>query len=58
MENIYIQFMDGGNWRNSSILPATASAQRILIEMQSVQRMYPNYRIRAADEAGRMIDKL
>lgn len=58
MENIYIQFQDTSGWRTSVITPATSSSQRILIEMQNVQRMFPNYRIRAADESGRMIDKL
>jgi hypothetical protein len=58
MENIYIQFQDIGGWRTSVVMPATSSSQRILIEMQGVQRMYPDYRVRAADENGRMIDKL
>jgi len=58
MANIYIQFQDLSGWRNSVTMPDTSSPQRILIEMQSVQKMYPNHRVRAADQDGRMIDKL
>lgn len=58
MANIYVQFQDLSGWRNSVTMPDSSSPQRILIEMQSVQKMHPDHRIRCADENGRMIDKL
>lgn len=58
MASIFIQFQDSSGWRNSTILPDTASSQKIIFEMKIAQRLYPDKRIRAADENGRLIDNL
>lgn len=55
---VHIQFQDTSGWRNVVSVPDTTSSQRILIEMRSVKNIYPRYRVRAADDDGRMIDIL
>ena len=57
MCDIYIQAQDTtGNWRTYSIV--MNHSQRILSEMKSLQSRYPDYRIRAIDSDGRVVDIL
>ena len=57
-DKAFIQAQDiSGNWRTYSVT-VNQNSQRILDEMRSLQRQYPNYRIRAIDENGRVIDIL
>jgi hypothetical protein len=57
MGDIYIQAQDTtGNWRTYSIV--INQSQRILSEMRSLQSRYPNYRVRAVDSDGRVVDIL
>jgi len=57
MGDIYIQAQDTtGNWRTYSIV--INQSQRILSEMRSLQSRYPDYRIRAIDSDGRVVDIL
>lgn len=58
MRNIYIQFQEGGMWRNCMTLTEGASSQRILMDMQAAKNMYTDKRIRAVDHDGRLIDML
>ena len=54
---INIQAQDtSGNWRTYSIVMNNSS--RILDEMKSLQSRYPNYRVRAVDQSGRVVDIL
>ena len=54
---IDIQFQDStGNWR-TVIVTQNISAM-ILSNMQSLQQSYPGSRIRAIDQAGRVVDIL
>jgi hypothetical protein len=57
MSDIQIQAQDTtGNWRTYLIV--MNQSQRILSEMRSLQSRYPNYRIRAIDSDGRVVDIL
>jgi hypothetical protein len=57
MDRIEIQLQDKtGNWRTFHI--TTNNSQRILQEMQSLQQRYPDHRIRAVDQYGRLVDIL
>ena len=52
-----IQRQNNGMWVNVTTLPAQDS-QKLLIEMRTVKRSYPNERVRAVDKDGRLIDIL
>lgn len=57
MDRIEIQLQDKtGNWRTFHI--TTNNSQRILQEMQSLQQRYPDHRIRAVDQNGKLVDIL
>ena len=56
MDYVYIQIQDGGVWKTITSLPN--NSQRIISEMQSVKRIYPNLRVRTVDENDRLIDML
>jgi hypothetical protein len=57
MNDVQIQAQDTtGNWRTYLIV--ANQSQRILSEMKSLQSRYPDYRIRAIDSDGRIIDIL
>lgn len=57
MNQIQIQARDtSGNWRTYSLV--MNQSQRILSEMKSLQSRYPDYRIRAVDKDGRVVDLL
>lgn len=56
MDYVHIQIQDGGIWKTITSLPN--NSQRILSEMQSVKRIYPNLRVRTVDENDRLIDML
>jgi len=57
MDQIQIQARDtSGNWRTYCLV--MNQSQRILAEMKSLQSRYPNYRIRAVDHSGRVVDAL
>jgi hypothetical protein len=57
MDQVQIQAQDtSGNWR--TYLNVMNQSQRILSEMRSLQSRYPNYRIRAVDQNGRIVDIL
>jgi hypothetical protein len=57
MNDIQIQAQDTtGNWRTYLIV--MNQSQRILSEMRSLQSRYPDYRIRAIDSDGRVVDIL
>jgi hypothetical protein len=57
MSDVQIQAQDTtGNWRTYLIVKN--QSQRILSEMRSLQSRYPNYRIRAIDNDGRVVDIL
>ena len=57
MNDIQIQAQDtSGNWRTYLIV--MNQSQRILSEMRSLQSRYPDYRIRAIDQNGRVVDIL
>lgn len=58
MSNIHIQFRDSSEWRTTTTLLENASVQNIVDAMWEAQRAYPSYKIRAADENGRLIDNL
>lgn len=57
MDYVQIQAQDiSGNWRTyQNVLN---QPQRIFAAMKEVQRMFPNFRIRAIDTNGRVIDIL
>jgi ribulose bisphosphate carboxylase small subunit len=57
MEKTLIQYQNNGMWQTVTTLPA-ADTQKLLIEMQTVQRIHPGCRVRAIDEAGHLIDIL
>lgn len=58
MEDVEIQAQDTtGNWRTYHITN-TSNSQRILIEMRSLKSRYPDFRVRAVDGNGRLIDLL
>jgi len=57
MDQIQIQARDtSGNWRTYCLV--MNQSQRILAEMKSLQSRYPDYRIRAVDHSGRVVDAL
>ena len=57
MDQVQIQAQDlSGMWR--TVQYTFNQSQRILAAMHSLQRRYPNYRIRAIDQNGRIIDIL
>jgi hypothetical protein len=54
---VQIQIQDGFNWRTvQTIMDGNASV--VNFSMQSVSRMHPNYRVRAIDANGRIVDML
>ena len=57
MDSVQIQAQDlSGNWRTYSY--TMNNAQNILLRMKELQRQFPNFRIRAIDQQGRVIDIL
>jgi hypothetical protein len=57
MDNVSIQIQDhGGNWLTVSNV--VNNIQRIGFELRSVQSRYPDRRVRAVDQNGRLIDLL
>jgi len=59
MKNYYIQAQDtSGNWRTYHVTQATGNMQRVLSEMKSLKRQFPEYRIRTIDDDGRVVDIL
>jgi len=57
MDNIQIQAQDPtGNWRTYHI--TFNNSQMILAEMKALKERLPDYRIRAIDNNGRIIDIL
>ena len=57
MNDVEVQAQDAsGVWRTMSVV--VNNPQRIVMEMQSIARRYPTYRVRAVDRAGRLIDLL
>lgn len=56
-DQIEIQAQDtSGMWRTYHV--TMNDSQRILAEMRSIQSRYPNYRVRAVDQNGRIVDIL
>jgi hypothetical protein len=56
-DQIEIQAQDtSGMWRTYHV--TMNDSQRILAEMRSIQSRYPNYRVRAIDQNGRVVDIL
>jgi hypothetical protein len=56
-DRIEIQAQDtSGMWRTYHV--TMNDSQRILAEMRSIQSRYPNYRVRAVDQNGRVVDIL
>jgi len=57
MDYVSIQAQDlSGVWR--TYRNVQNNSQRILSEMQDLQRQFPNFRIRAIDADGRVVDIL
>lgn len=57
MDHVEIQAQDkSGVWRTYYI--TVNNSQRILSEMQSLKRNLPDYRVRAVDKDGRIVDIL
>ena len=57
MDDVEIQAQDrSGVWRTYMV--AFNNPQRILGEMKSLQNRYPDFRVRAVDRTGRLIDML
>lgn len=56
MDSTQIQYFDGMNWRTQNI--TTAFPSQIRQEMENLQRQYPDFRVRAVDMNGRLIDIL
>jgi len=57
MENVSIQIQDyGGNWLTVSMV--VNNLQRIGFELRAAKSRYPDRRIRAVDQNGRLIDLL
>jgi len=56
-DKVQIQLQDTtGNWRTYHV--TVNLSQNILAEMKNLQRRFPNNRIRAVDEDGRLVDIL
>jgi hypothetical protein len=57
-DNVEIQAQDTtGNWRTYHVTNINNS-QVILVEMKSLKSRYPDFRVRAVDGTGRLIDLL
>ena len=57
MDNIHIQAQDhSGMWRTYQI--TINESQQILLRMQEIKNRYPDFRVRAVDDAGRVVDIL
>jgi hypothetical protein len=57
-DNVEIQGQDTtGNWRTYHFTNTTNS-QVVLVEMKSLKSRYPDFRVRAVDRTGRLIDLL
>jgi len=57
MDRVEIQAQDTtGNWRTYHV--TFNNSQRILSEMKSLKERHPDYRVRAIDQNGRVIDIL
>jgi hypothetical protein len=57
MNYVFIEIRDyGGNW--IAISNVVNNLQRITFEMRSVKSRYPDRRVRAVDQSGRLIDLL
>ena len=58
MNDVEIQAQDTtGNWRTYHITN-TNNSQVILAEMKSLKSQFPNFRVRAVNRMGRLIDLL
>jgi hypothetical protein len=56
-DQVQIQVQDhSGYWRTMSWVQN--NTQRIIAEMRRLKEMYPEFRVRAADKDGRMVDML
>ena len=57
MEYAEVQIQDyGGNW--ITVSKVVNNLQRLSFEMRSIQSRYPDRRVRAVDQSGRLIDML
>ena len=57
MDQVDIQAQDiSGNWRTYHT--TQNQSQKILIEMKTLKRSHPNFRVRAVDKNGRVVDIL
>ena len=57
MDQVDIQAQDtSGVWRTYHT--TQNQSQKILIEMQNLKRSQPNFRVRAVDKSGRLVDML
>ena len=57
MDTVHIQAQDTtGNWRTYHT--TVNNSQRILQEMQSLKNCHPDFRVRAVDDNGRVVDIL
>ena len=56
--SISIQYQQIAGWQTTSQIEDNATSQQIIREMEQVQKMHPNARIRSIDSSGRLIDKL
>jgi hypothetical protein len=57
MDQVQIQAQDkSGMWRTYHI--TSNNSQRITSEMRSLQSRFPDYRIRAVDQNGKLVDIL
>ena len=57
MDYVQIQVQDqSGTWR--TYLNTQNNSQLILMRMKELQRQFPNFRIRAVDQQGKVLDIL
>jgi len=56
LDYVEIQIQVTGNWQ--TIRSCLNDSQIILMEMKNVKNIYPDYRVRAVDKNGRLIDML
>jgi len=56
LDYVSIQVQISGNWETAR--SCLNDSQMILNEMKNVKNIYPDYRVRAVDENGRLIDML